>query len=51
MKGSLFNSFATLIKKMWKNDELLISPSEFKSQIARFAPRFVNYAQQDAEGD
>lgn len=49
MKGSLFSSYATLIKNMWKSEEP-ISPHEFKSQIARFAPRFVGYAQQDAEG-
>lgn len=48
MKGSLFRSYADLIKKMWKSDDL-VSPSDFKSQIARFAPRFVGYAQQDAE--
>ena len=49
MKGALFNSYASLIKKMWKNEDI-ISPKEFKDQIARFAPRFVGYAQQDAEG-
>lgn len=49
MKGSLFRSYALLIKTMWKNDDV-VSPQDFKSQIARFAPRFVGYAQQDAEG-
>ena len=49
MKGALFNSYASLIKKMWKNEDI-VSPKEFKDQIARFAPRFVGYAQQDAEG-
>jgi ubiquitin carboxyl-terminal hydrolase 2/21 len=48
MKGSLFSSYASLIKLMW-NGGNLVSPQEFKSQIARFAPRFVGYAQQDAE--
>ena len=49
MKGSLFNSYASLIKLMWKNENI-VSPTEFKNQIAKFAPRFVGYAQQDAEG-
>lgn len=49
MKGSLFNAYASLIKTMWKSDNI-VSPQDFKSQIARFAPRFVGYAQQDAEG-
>jgi ubiquitin carboxyl-terminal hydrolase 2/21 len=50
MKGSLFNSYASLIKQMWSHGGgSLISPQDFKSQIARFAPRFVGYAQQDAE--
>jgi hypothetical protein len=49
MKGSLFRSYASLIKKMWKANEDIVNPQEFKSQIAKFAPRFVGYAQQDAE--
>jgi ubiquitin carboxyl-terminal hydrolase 2/21 len=48
MKGSLFRSYAALIKTMWKTNDI-VSPLDFKSQIARFAPRFVGYAQQDAE--
>jgi ubiquitin carboxyl-terminal hydrolase 2 len=52
MKGSLFKSYATLIKLMWKSDKYsVINPQDFKSQIARFAPRFVGYSQQDSEGD
>ena len=51
MKGSLFRSFASLIMSMWKSDNHdVVSPQDFKNQIARFAPRFVGYAQQDAEG-
>jgi ubiquitin C-terminal hydrolase len=49
MKGSLFRSYAALIKKLWKANEDIVNPQEFKSQIAKFAPRFVGYAQQDAE--
>ena len=57
MKGSLFCSYASLIKLMWKQQQQyqdnlsapVVSPQDFKSQIARFAPRFLGYAQQDAE--
>lgn len=49
MKGSLFRSYALLIKSMWKNDDSTVNPQDFKSQIARFAPKFSGYAQQDAE--
>jgi len=49
MKGSLFRSYAALIKKLWKVNEDIVNPQEFTSQIAKFAPRFVGYAQQDAE--
>ncbi len=49
MKGSLFCSYASLVKTIWKNYDVPVSPQDFKSQIARFAPRFLGYAQQDAE--
>lgn len=47
MKGSLFNSYASLVKQMWSGGNI-VSLADFKSQLARFAPRFVGYAQQDA---
>ena len=31
MKGSLFRSYAALIKTMWKNDDVLVSPQGNKS--------------------
>lgn len=48
MKGSLFNSYGSLMKQMWSGGSV-VSLQDFKSQLARFAPRFVGYAQQDAE--
>eukprot|EP00069_Balaena_mysticetus_P022019 bmy_03235T0 len=42
--------FAKLIQTIWTsspND--VVSPSEFKTQIQRYAPRFVGYNQQDAQ--
>ncbi|KAJ7378237.1 Ubiquitin carboxyl-terminal hydrolase 2 [Desmophyllum pertusum] len=50
MKGKLIQAFADLIKSMWKpgnNDA--VSPHSFKTQIQRFAPRFMGYNQQDAQ--
>lgn len=50
LKGKLIQAFVNLLKQMWKpgsNDTL--SPHEFKTQIQRFAPRFMGYSQQDAQ--
>ncbi|XP_069080960.1 ubiquitin carboxyl-terminal hydrolase 2 isoform X3 [Pleurodeles waltl] len=47
---NLMEAFAKLIQTMWTaptND--VVSPSEFKTQIQRYAPRFVGYNQQDAQ--
>lgn len=49
MKGSLFKSYANLIKSMWKNNDKVV-PSDMYYQITRFAPKFKGYAQHDAEG-
>lgn len=50
MKGSLFKSFANLIKAMWNSNDIVV-PSDMRTQIIRFAPKFMGYAQHDAEGD
>ncbi|XP_059494942.1 ubiquitin carboxyl-terminal hydrolase 2-like isoform X2 [Stegostoma tigrinum] len=47
---ALMEEFAKLLQAMWtssSNDP--ISPSEFKTQIQKYAPRFVGYNQQDAQ--
>ncbi|XP_067826934.1 ubiquitin carboxyl-terminal hydrolase 2-like [Heptranchias perlo] len=47
---ALMEEFARLIQTLWtssSNDP--ISPSEFKTQIQKYAPRFVGYNQQDAQ--
>ncbi|XP_072449604.1 ubiquitin carboxyl-terminal hydrolase 2-like isoform X1 [Chiloscyllium punctatum] len=47
---ALMEEFAKLLQTMWtssSNDP--ISPSEFKTQIQKYAPRFVGYNQQDAQ--
>ncbi|NXU28850.1 UBP2 hydrolase, partial [Thalassarche chlororhynchos] len=50
MRTTLMSEFAKLIQLLWTsspNDS--VSPSEFKTQIQRYAPRFVGYNQQDAQ--
>ncbi|XP_078055255.1 ubiquitin carboxyl-terminal hydrolase 2a isoform X2 [Mustelus asterias] len=47
---ALMEEFAKLLQALWTsstNDP--ISPSEFKTQIQKYAPRFVGYNQQDAQ--
>ena len=49
MRGSLFRAYASLIKTMWEGGDRPVSPSELKSQLAKYAHRFQSYAQEDAE--
>ncbi|CAH8454935.1 unnamed protein product [Heterobilharzia americana] len=51
MNGMLFRSYADLMKELWDPDMVnsSTSPSRFKSQIQRFAPRFMGYSQQDSQ--
>jgi ubiquitin C-terminal hydrolase len=51
MKGSLFKTYAQLVISMWSKSDGAVAPQEFKSKIAFFAPRFVGYSQQDAQGE
>ncbi|XP_066991120.1 ubiquitin carboxyl-terminal hydrolase 2 [Anabrus simplex] len=51
MKGALFKAFATVIQELWRNesDATIVNTTSLKSQIQRFAPRFMGYSQQDAQ--
>lgn len=51
MKGALIKAFANLLQTMWKSNSIdsAINPQAFKSQIQKFAPRFMGYSQQDAQ--
>ncbi|XP_068558480.1 LOW QUALITY PROTEIN: ubiquitin carboxyl-terminal hydrolase 2-like [Cebidichthys violaceus] len=47
---ALMEEFAKLLQTMWTSSSCeAVSPSEFKTQIQRYAPRFVGYNQQDAQ--
>lgn len=51
MKGALIKAFASVIKELWRNGERdsVINTTSLKSQVQRFAPRFMGYSQQDAQ--
>ncbi|XP_069732387.1 ubiquitin carboxyl-terminal hydrolase 2 isoform X1 [Phaenicophaeus curvirostris] len=50
MRTALMSEFAKLIQVLWTSSpNESVSPSEFKMQIQRYAPRFVGYNQQDAQ--
>ncbi|XP_076457355.1 ubiquitin carboxyl-terminal hydrolase 2-like [Babylonia areolata] len=51
MKGALIKAFVTLMKSLWKesSQESYVSPNSFKTQIQKFAPRFMGYSQQDSQ--
>ncbi|XP_049883713.1 uncharacterized protein LOC126379127 isoform X2 [Pectinophora gossypiella] len=51
MKGALIAAFATVIKELWRSGERdsVVNTTSLKSQIQRFAPRFMGYSQQDAQ--
>ncbi|XP_011307545.1 ubiquitin carboxyl-terminal hydrolase 24 isoform X1 [Fopius arisanus] len=50
MKGALIKSFAQVIHELWEGSgERVVNTTALKSQIQRFAPRFMGYAQQDAQ--
>ncbi|XP_053126085.1 ubiquitin carboxyl-terminal hydrolase 2 isoform X3 [Hemicordylus capensis] len=50
MQMNLMAEFAKLIQLLWTSSpNESVSPSDFKTQIQRYAPRFVGYNQQDAQ--
>ncbi|CAK1592817.1 unnamed protein product [Parnassius mnemosyne] len=51
MKGALIKAFASVIKELWRSGEKdsVVNTTSLKSQVQRFAPRFIGYSQQDAQ--
>ncbi|XP_061727829.1 ubiquitin carboxyl-terminal hydrolase 37-like [Cydia pomonella] len=51
MKGALIKAFASVIKELWEpgSRDAVVNTTSFKSQVQRFAPRFMGYSQQDAQ--
>ncbi|KAJ8343092.1 hypothetical protein SKAU_G00330200 [Synaphobranchus kaupii] len=47
---ALMEEFSKLTQTLWRSSGSdAVSPSEFKTQIQKYAPRFVGYNQQDAQ--
>ncbi|XP_063799588.1 ubiquitin carboxyl-terminal hydrolase 2 isoform X2 [Pseudophryne corroboree] len=47
---AIMKEFAHLLQAIWTSSaNEVVSPSEFKTQIQRYAPRFMGYNQQDAQ--
>ncbi|XP_063836584.1 uncharacterized protein LOC135085700 [Ostrinia nubilalis] len=51
MKGALMKAFGSVIKELWRTGECdsVVNTTTLKSQVQRFAPRFMGYSQQDAQ--
>uniref|UniRef100_A0A2A4J070 Ubiquitin carboxyl-terminal hydrolase n=1 Tax=Heliothis virescens TaxID=7102 RepID=A0A2A4J070_HELVI len=51
MKGALIKAFGIVIKELWRSGEkdAVVNTTALKSQVQRFAPRFMGYSQQDAQ--
>ncbi|XP_041971204.1 ubiquitin carboxyl-terminal hydrolase 17-like [Aricia agestis] len=51
MKGALIKAFASVTKELWRSGErdTVVNTTALKSQVQRFAPRFMGYSQQDAQ--
>ncbi|KAJ4444910.1 hypothetical protein ANN_06709, partial [Periplaneta americana] len=51
MKGALIKAFSTVIQELWRaeSEDRVVNTTALKSQIQRFAPRFMGYSQQDAQ--
>ncbi len=47
--GELAKEYANLIGALWRDGALTVTPRKFKSSLARFAPQFSGYMQQDAQ--
>lgn len=47
--GKLALAFAALMEKLWRGGVAHVSPKLFKWQLAKFAPQFSGYAQQDSQ--
>lgn len=48
-RGDLIRSFSDLLTEIWQGEQPVVNTTAFKSQVQRFAPRFMGYNQQDAQ--
>ncbi|GAA5855168.1 hypothetical protein JCM9279_007576 [Rhodotorula babjevae] len=49
MRGQVAEAFGQLIERLWHGSGSAVAPREFKQALARFAPQFSGYGQQDSQ--
>ncbi|KAL4398824.1 cysteine-type deubiquitinase [Malassezia pachydermatis] len=49
MGGALAAAYGRLVQSLWNGSQGAVIPREFKTALARFAPQFTGYAQQDTQ--
>lgn len=49
MRGQVAEAFGQLIERLWHGTAGSVPPREFKQALARFAPQFSGYGQQDSQ--
>ncbi|WFD01715.1 ubiquitinyl hydrolase 1 [Malassezia obtusa] len=49
MGGAIAGAFGRLMQQLWGAHSGAVVPREFKTALARFAPQFTGYAQQDSQ--
>ncbi|GAA6010099.1 hypothetical protein JCM10207_007558 [Rhodosporidiobolus poonsookiae] len=49
MRGQVAEAFGQLIERLWHGTGSSVAPREFKQALARFAPQFSGYGQQDSQ--
>ncbi|BGP01124.1 Ubiquitin carboxyl-terminal hydrolase [Rhodotorula toruloides ATCC 204091] len=49
MRGQVAEAFGQLIERLWNGTGSSVAPREFKQALARFAPQFSGYGQQDSQ--
>ncbi|TPX43046.1 hypothetical protein SeMB42_g04876 [Synchytrium endobioticum] len=48
-KGHVTDQFATLIRTLWSQEEMVVAPTKFKETVGTYAPQFRGNEQQDAQ--
>ncbi|GAA5889649.1 hypothetical protein JCM6882_007092 [Rhodosporidiobolus microsporus] len=49
MRGQVASAFGELIERLWHGTSSSVAPREFKQALAKFAPQFSGYGQQDSQ--
>lgn len=49
MNGKVANAYGELIQNLWSGKQSSFTPSQLKREIARFAPQFADFRQQDSQ--